>query len=46
MPEREYREFVLRQPKAAKTRQLTIFACHPEGNPVFRIVVRGTARST
>ena len=43
VPEQEYREFVLRQPKAAKTRQLTIFACHPEGNPVFRIVVRATA---
>lgn len=46
VPERKYREFVLRQPKAAKTRQLTIFACHPEGNPVFRIVVRATARAT
>ena len=44
VPEREYREFVLRQPKAAKTRQLTIFACHPEGNPVYRIVVRATAK--
>lgn len=43
VPEPEYREFVLRQPKAARTRQLTIFACHPEGNPIYRIVVRATA---
>lgn len=43
VPEAEYREFVLRQPASAKARQLTIFACHPEGNPIYRIVVRATA---
>lgn len=44
VPEKKYREFVLRQPKSDKNRQLTIFACHPEGKPVYRIVVRATAR--
>jgi sortase A len=44
VPERDYREFVLRQPEAAKTRQLTIFACHPEGKPIYRIVIRATAK--
>lgn len=44
VPEREYREFVLRQPKADRPRQLTIFACHPEGEPIYRIVIRATAK--
>lgn len=45
VPEPKYREFVLRQPQDRKVRQLTIFACHPEGNPIYRIVVRATARA-
>lgn len=44
VPEPKYREFVLRQPEGSNTRQLTIFACHPEGNPINRIVVRATAK--
>ncbi len=44
VPEPKYREFVLRQPEGRGTRQLTIFACHPEGNPINRIVVRATAK--
>lgn len=43
VPQEEYKEFVLRQPADPKARQLTIFACHPEGNPVYRIVVQATA---
>lgn len=43
VPEAEYREFVLRQPTDAQARELTLFACHPEGNPVFRIVVEARA---
>ncbi len=45
VPESTYKDFVLRQPKDPKARQLTVFACHPEGNPIFRIVVRATASS-
>lgn len=45
VPEPKYREFVLRQPQDRGARQLTIFACHPEGNPIYRIVVRATARA-
>lgn len=44
VPEAEYREFVLRQPTDTTTRALTLFACHPEGNPVFRIVVEARAQ--
>lgn len=44
VPEPRYREFVLRQPEGSTARQLTIFACHPEGNPINRIVVRATAK--
>jgi LPXTG-site transpeptidase (sortase) family protein len=43
VPEAKYRDFVLRQPKDPKDRSITLFACHPEGNPIFRIVVRATA---
>lgn len=43
VPEDEYRDFVLRQPRDEKDRQVTLFACHPEGNPVFRIVVQAVA---
>jgi len=40
VPEATYSEFVLKPAKDPATRGLTLFACHPEGNPVFRIVVR------
>lgn len=43
VPEAAYRDFVLRQPRDEKARQVTLFACHPEGNPVFRIVVQAVA---
>lgn len=43
VPEAEYADFVLQQPKSADARELTLFACHPEGNPVFRIVVQARA---
>ena len=38
IPEAEYKDNVLRQPEGDR-RMITLFACHPEGNPVFRIVV-------
>jgi sortase A len=40
VPEAKYSEFVLKPAKDPTTRGLTLFACHPEGNPIFRIVVR------
>lgn len=43
IPEAEYKDFVLRQPEKNGVRQITLFACHPEGNPIFRIVVQATA---
>lgn len=43
IPEAEYAEHVLRQPEDPGSRQVTLFACHPEGNPVFRIVVNAEA---
>jgi LPXTG-site transpeptidase (sortase) family protein len=43
VPEAKYRDVVLRQPGDTRARQLTIFACHPEGNPINRIIVRSTA---
>lgn len=39
IPEAEYKDQVLRQPDDDRRRVITLFACHPEGNPVFRIVV-------
>lgn len=41
--EAKYRDFVLRQPRDGQAREVTLFACHPEGNPDFRIVVRAVA---
>jgi sortase A len=41
--EAKYPAFVLRPAKDPRARHLTLFACHPEGNPVFRIVVRASA---
>lgn len=43
IPEAEYKDFVLQQPDKSGVRQITLFACHPEGNPIFRIVVQATA---
>jgi LPXTG-site transpeptidase (sortase) family protein len=42
VPEAKFKDFVLRQPADPQTRQITLFACHPEGNPIYRIVVRAT----
>jgi sortase A len=43
VPEAEYRDVVLAGPAGPGTRQLTLFACHPEGDRTHRIVVRATA---
>ena len=43
VPEEEYKDYVLRQPKDETSRELTLFACHPEGNPIYRIVVHAKA---
>lgn len=45
IPEAEYKDYVLRQPDESGDREITLFACHPEGNPIFRIVVQATASS-
>lgn len=42
VPEADYPAFVLKPAKDPESRNLTLFACHPAGNPVFRIVVRAT----
>jgi LPXTG-site transpeptidase (sortase) family protein len=42
--EAKFKDFVLRQPKEADARTVTLFACHPEGNPVYRIVIRAAAK--
>lgn len=42
VPEAKYPAFVLRPAKDPASRNLTLFACHPAGNPVFRIVVRAS----
>ena len=44
VPEDRYEEYVLRQPDSDATRQITLFACHPEGNPIYRIVVRAEVK--
>ena len=43
VPEAEYAEFVLKQPKNEKTRIITLFACTPKGSRTHRIVVRARA---
>jgi LPXTG-site transpeptidase (sortase) family protein len=43
--EADFKDFVLRQPKDPDARTVTLFACHPEGNPIYRIVVHATASS-
>lgn len=43
VPQAQYRNFVLAQPSAEGAREITLFACHPEGNPIYRIVVQAVA---
>jgi sortase A len=43
VPEAEYRDVVLTGSAEPGVRQLTLFACHPEGERTHRIVVRATA---
>jgi len=45
VPEAEYANFVLRQPKKPKVRSITMFACHPKGYRTYRIVVQARAVS-
>jgi len=42
VPEAKYPAFVLKPAKDPESRNLTVFACHPEGHPIFRIVVRAS----
>jgi LPXTG-site transpeptidase (sortase) family protein len=46
VPEAQYADFVLRQPKDPKVRSITMFACHPKGYRTYRIVVRAQAVSS
>jgi LPXTG-site transpeptidase (sortase) family protein len=46
VPESEYADFVLKQPKKPKVRSLTMFACHPKGFRTYRIVVQARAVPT
>ncbi|WP_160312819.1 class E sortase [Jiangella alkaliphila] len=43
VPEAEYEDYVLQQPDDPTVREITVFACHPEGNPVNRIIVQARA---
>ena len=43
VPQAKYKDFVLRQPENGSAREITMFACHPEGNPIYRIVVQAVA---
>ncbi|MDQ3751999.1 MAG: class E sortase [Actinomycetota bacterium] len=45
VPEAEYADFVLKQPKKPKVRSITMFACHPKGYRTYRIVVQAKAVS-
>ena len=45
VPEAEYADFVLRQPRRPKVRSITMFACHPKGYRTYRIVVQAKAIS-
>ena len=40
--EAKYPAFVLKPAKDPESRNLTMFACHPEGQPIYRIVVRAS----
>jgi sortase A len=43
VPEAEYRDVVLAASTEPGARQLSLFACHPEGDRTHRIVVRALA---
>ncbi|SDT19951.1 sortase [Microlunatus soli] len=43
VPEAKFKDFVVEQPSDDNAKQITLFACHPEGNPIYRIVVRAEA---
>lgn len=43
VPEAEYADFVLRQPKEKRARMITLFACTPKGSRTHRIVVKARA---
>lgn len=43
VPEAEYADFVLRQPKEKRARMITLFACTPKGFRTHRIVVKARA---
>lgn len=43
VPEVEYVDFVLRQPKKDRARLITVFACTPKGQRTHRIVVQARA---
>ncbi|MDQ4143738.1 MAG: class E sortase [Actinomycetota bacterium] len=45
VPEAEYADFVLRQPKTDRARMITLFACTPKGFRTHRIVVQAKAVS-
>ncbi len=45
VPESEYLDFVLKQPKKRRARILTLFACTPKGQRTHRIVVSAHALS-
>lgn len=40
VPEAKFKAFVVAQPTDPSARMVTLFACHPAGSPVYRIVVR------
>lgn len=42
VPEAKYPAFVLKPARNLGSRNLKLFACHPEGHPVYRIVVRAS----
>lgn len=42
VPEAKFKDFVVEQPDSDSAQQITLFACHPEGNPIYRIVVRAS----
>lgn len=44
VPEAEYVDFVVAQPTDPAVRQITLFACAPEGDRTHRIVVQATAQ--
>lgn len=43
VPEAEYADFILRQPKERRARMITLFACTPKGSRTHRIVVKARA---